>query len=320
LGEYIVRRLALGLLTIWLVTLFVFIGLRVVLPVFYGDVVSVESGRSGVKDPVREASLRKLYGLDQPVATQYVKWAGGLVTGDLGHSLFDGRSLVSQMRSRLPVSVELGVLGLLSALFLAIPIGIFSALKQDQWPDYLVRVYAIGSTSVPSFWVAIMIITLGSIWFGWSPPLRFAYVQDDPIQHLKIMALPALIIGLTPGGGLARIMRSQMLEVLREDYVRTARAKGLGSSTVLLRHALRNSLIPIVTIVGLQLPALIAGTAIFEQIFVLPGMGNYILTSTANLDYPIIQGINVIFAFIIVISTLAVDISYGFIDPRIRYS
>jgi peptide/nickel transport system permease protein len=309
----------MGLVTVWLVTMLVFIGLRVVVPAVYGDVVDVIAGEYGRSDPVLMDELRAQYGLTQNVAKQYVSWIGDLLHGDLGQSLFNGRSIVQEMGDRLPVSLELGVLGLVSAIFIAIPMGILSALMQDRWPDYLLRTYAVGSTSVPNFWVAIMIITFGSIWFRWAPPIHFTYFTTDPIQHIKIMLLPGLLIGLTPSGGLLRIMRSQMLEVLRQDYVRTARAKGLAESTVLLRHALRNSLIPIVTIIGLELPNLIAGTVLFEIIFGLPGMGLYIYSSIMNLDYPVVQGINVVFAVLIVASNLLVDVSYGFIDPRIRY-
>jgi peptide/nickel transport system permease protein len=318
-GAYIARRVLLGLMTVWLVTLIVFVGLRVVVPAVYGDVVDVIAGEYGRSDPALMQTLREQYGLTQNVAKQYVEWVGGLLHGDLGRSLFNGRSIWMEMEARLPVSVELGMIGLISAIFLAIPMGIISALMQDRWPDYLLRTYAIGSTSVPNFWVAIMIITFGSLWFRWAPPIKFTYFTTDPIQHIKIMLLPGLLIGLTPSGGLLRIMRSQMLEVLRQDYVRTARAKGLGERTVLLRHAMRNSLIPIVTIIGLELPNLIAGTVLFEVIFVLPGMGRYIVSSISNLDYPVVQGINVIFAVLIVASNLLVDVSYGFIDPRIRY-
>ncbi len=319
MGAYVLRRILLGVVTVWLVTLLVFTGLRVVVPMFYGDVVDIIAGEYGRSDPALMQTLREQYGLSQNVGKQYVQWIGDLLRGNLGESLFNGRSILQEMKARLPVSVELGLIGLLSAIFLAVPMGIVSALMQDRWPDYVLRTYAVGSSSVPSFWIAIMIITFGSIWFRWAPPIKFAYFTTDPIQHIKIMLLPGLLIGLTPSGGLLRIMRSQMLEVLRQDYVRTARAKGLTESTVLVRHALRNSLIPIVTIIGLELPNLIAGTVLFEVIFVLPGMGRYIVSSISNLDYPVVQGINVIFAVLIVASNLLVDVSYGFIDPRIRY-
>ena len=319
MGAYIARRILLGFVTIWLVTVILFTGLRVVVPLFLGDVVDVIVGEYGRDDPERMDELREEFGLTESVPLQYVKWVGGLAKGDLGRSLFNGRSILGEMRARLPVSLELGILGLATAIFISVPMGIASALYQDRWPDYVMRVFAVGSSAVPGFWIAIIVITLASMWWRWAPPLNFAYLHEDPIQHFKIMAMPALLIGLTPSGGLLRIMRGQMLEVLRQDYVRTARAKGLSERTVLIRHALRNALIPIVTIIGLALPGLIAGTVLFEIIFVLPGMGRYLVSAVGNLDYPVIQGTNVIFAFLIVSANLLVDISYSWIDPRIRY-
>ncbi len=319
MGQYIVQRIALGLVTLWLVTIIVFFGLRVVVPVFYADIVDIIMDEFGGQDPELEARLRDEYGLSGSVVTQYVSWVGDILRGDIGTSLFNGRSIFQEMRERLPVSLELGLIGLAASIFLAIPMGIVAALMQDRWPDYVLRIYAVGSGSVPGFWLAILIITFGSLWFRWAPSIDFAYLHEDPVKHVKIMLLPGLLIGLTPSGGLMRIMRGQMLEVLRQDYVRTARAKGLTERRVVMGHAMRNSLIPIVTIIGLSLPRLIAGTALFEAIFVLPGMGQYIIAAISNLDYPAIQATNLMFAILIVGSNLLVDISYGWIDPRIRY-
>ena len=319
MGQYIVQRIALGLVTLWLVTVIVFFGLRVVVPIFYADVVDIIMDEFGGQDPELEARLRDQYGLSGSVVTQYVSWVGDMFRGDIGTSLFNGRSIFQEMKERLPVSLELGLIGLAASIFLAVPMGIMAALMQDRWPDYVLRIYAVGSGSVPGFWVAILIITFGSLWFRWAPSIDFAYLHEDPVKHFKIMLLPGLLIGLTPSGGLMRIMRGQMLEVLRQDYVRTARAKGLTEYRVVTGHAMRNSLIPIVTIIGLSLPRLIAGTALFEAIFVLPGMGQYIIAAISNLDYPAVQATNLMFAILIVGSNLLIDISYGWIDPRIRY-
>lgn len=319
MARYVARRAVYGLITIWLVTVIVFTMLRVLMPMFYGDVVDIMVGELARNDAALQQELRDQYGLSNSVPIQYVKWVGDLVRGDLGESLYTGRSITNEMARRLPVSLELGLIGLASAALLAIPMGAVAALMQDKWPDYILRVYAIGSNSVPGFWIAILLITFGSLWFRWAPPLTFAYVTQDPIQHLKIMLIPALLIGLTPSGGLLRIMRTQMLEVLRQDYIRTARAKGLTERAVVTRHAMRNSLIPVVTIIGLSLPGIIAGTALFESIFVLPGMGQYLVQSVGRLDYPVIQSTNMIFAVLIVAANLMVDVSYTFLDPRIRY-
>jgi peptide/nickel transport system permease protein len=319
MGMYIVRRLLLGVVTVWLVTVILFIGLRVIVPAFVGDIVTIIAEQDFQANPERMDQLREELGLKRPLPVQYGEWMGQLLRGDLGASLVTGRPVIEEIRYRLPVSLELGLIGLAATVLIAVPMGVISALKQDRWPDYLLRTYAVGSSSVPAFWIAILVITFGSLWFRWAPPITFAYLWDDPVAHLKIMALPGLIIGLTPSGGFMRIMRSQMLEVLRQDYVRTARAKGLAEWRVVVEHALRNAMIPIVTIIGLTLPGLIPGTVLFEIIFVLPGMGRYLVESLRVMDYPVIQSTNVIFAVLIVTSNLLVDLSYAWIDPRIRY-
>ena len=319
MGAYVVRRILLGFVTIWLVTVMLFVGLRVVVPLFVGDVVDAMVAEYGGDDPERMDAIRAEYGLSEALPLQYVKWVGGLLRGDLGESLFNGRSIASEMKYRLPVSIELGLIGLASSVLTAVPMGIVAALARDRWPDYTLRVFAVATSAVPGFWVAVMMITLASMWWHWAPPIDYAQFHEDPIKHLKIIAMPALLIGLNPSGGLLRIMRAQMLEVLRQDYIRTARAKGLAERTVLFRHAFRNALIPIVTIIGAGLPGLIAGTALFEIIFILPGMGRYLVSAIGNLDYPVIQGTNIVFAFLIIAANLLVDISYSWIDPRIRY-
>ena len=319
MARYVTQRLLLAALTIWLVSIIVFTLLRVVVPIFYGDAVDVIAAEYSHSDPARAAALREEYGLSGNLVVSYIEWAGNMARGNLGESLFNGRPITLEMHDRLPVSIELGVIGLLSGLLFSLPLGVAAAVAQDRWPDYALRTFAILLNSLPGFWLAILIITFGNKWFNWAPPLNFKYLTEDPIAHLKIMALPALLIGLTPSAGLVRLVRTQMLEVLRQDYIRTAHAKGLSSRTVIIRHALRNSLIPVVTVVGLTLPTLIAGTAIFESIFTLPGMGRYLVNSVSSLDYPVIMGSVFVFSVIIVLANLAVDLSYTVLDPRIRY-
>jgi peptide/nickel transport system permease protein len=318
-SRYIVQRLMLAGVTLVLVSMLVFALLRVVVPFFYADAVDIITAEYGHTDPQRTAELRDEYGLSGNLGKQYLEWAGGILRGNLGESLFNGRAVSEEMRNRLAVSVELGVVGLLSGLLLSIPMGIVAAVAQDRWPDYILRTFAILLSAIPGFWVAILVITFGSLWFNWAPPLKFEYLNEDPVAHIKIMLLPALLLGLTPSAGLVRIMRTQMLEVMRQDYIRTAQAKGLTERAVVFRHALKNSLLPVVTVVGLSLPNLIAGTAIFESIFSLPGMGQYIVSATNNLDYPVILSTVMIFAVLIVTANLAVDLSYPLFDPRIRY-
>jgi peptide/nickel transport system permease protein len=319
MGRYITQRLMLAALSLWLVTIIVFVLLRVVVPLVYADAVDMVAADISHSDPERAAELRDEYGLSGNLAVRYLEWVGGILRFDLGESIQNGRPITTELKDRLPVSVELGLIGLTGGLLISVPMGIAAAIWQDRWPDYVLRTLFIMLHSVPGFWIAIMIITLGSVWFNWAPPLKFAYIQDDPVTHFKIMLLPALLIGLTPSAGLMRIVRTQMLEVMRQDYVRTARAKGLTERRVIARHALRNALVPVVTVVGLSLPGLIAGTAIFESIFTLPGMGQYLVGSVSRMDYPVVQSTNLVFAILIVTANLAVDLSYPFFDPRIRY-
>jgi peptide/nickel transport system permease protein len=281
----------------------------------------------GTTDPVARERLAEDLGLSGSLPEQYLRWAGvawfwgddkGILQGDLGKSLITGRSVSSELKRRVPVSMELGIWAQLTAICASVPLGVFAALKQDRFPDYGLRSFAILLNSVPSFWIGVLVITFGSIWFNWAPPIRFEYLFDDPIGHLKIMLLPALIIGLTPSGSLLRLVRTQMLEVLRQDYVRTAQAKGLTQNKVLYNHALRNALIPIVTVIGVSLPNIIAGAVILEQIFLIPGMGRYLIDAISLLDYPVIQGLNLIFASLLMLSVLLVDLSYAILDPRIR--
>jgi peptide/nickel transport system permease protein len=319
MSRYVTQRLMLAVLTLLIVTLIVFTMLRVVVPFFYADAVDLLAGEYGRSDPELTQQLKEEYGLTANLPSQYVEWLGQIVRGDLGESLFNGRSVSGEIKDRLPVSFELGLIGLISGLLFSVPMGIAAAVRQDRWPDYVLRTLAILVNAMPGFWLAILVITFGSIWFNWAPPLKFEYLHDDPIAHIKILLLPALLIGLTPSAALVRLVRTQMLEVLRQDYIRTAQSKGLSSRTVVLRHGLRNALIPVITYVGLLLPTLIAGTALFESIFTLPGMGQYLVSSVGNLDYPVIMSTNLIFAVLIVTANLVVDVSYTFLDPRIRY-
>jgi peptide/nickel transport system permease protein len=315
--RYIIQRLLLAVPTLFGLTVLVFVALRVILPT---DVVDRIVGEYGRNDLERQERLRDQLGLSASLPRQYLTWMGDILQGDMGRSLHSGIPVTTEMRRRIPVSLELGLVGLASSVLLAIPIGMIAAIKQDRAPDYLLRGGAILLNALPGFWLAILILTFGSLWFQWAPPVKFKYLTEDPWEHLKIMLTPALLIGLTPSGGLIRLVRTQMLEVLRQDYIRTARAKGLQPGTVVFRHALRNSLIPVVTVIGLTLPTLVAGTVIFETIFIIPGMGRYLVDSVNNLDYPVIQATNLFFAVLIVAANLVVDVSYGVLDPRIRYS
>ena len=244
----------------------------------------------------------------------------GLAQGHLGISWFTREPVTERVLQKLPVTVELGFFSLIISQLIAIPIGVISALRQDTAADYLGRSFAILFISIPSFWLGTVVILFASIWWGYLPPIRWTAFADDPIKNLGNIMVPAVINGLLMAGGTMRMMRTMMLEVLRQDYVRTAWSKGLRERIVVYRHALRNALIPVVTMVGLQIPILIGGTVIIEQLFTLPGMGQMIIDALRQRDYPTVNGVMVITSFTIVVVNLLVDITYGIIDPKVKYT
>jgi len=299
--------------TMALVTLLVFSIIRL-LP---GDIVTLMLSEQGYA--ADKAQLERMLGLDQPFYRQYLTYIGRVLQGDLGVSFWTKEPVLEEIMRRLPVSLELAVLAMLVGLVLALPAGIFSAIRQDTWLDYLFRSGAIGGLSIPGFWMATVVIVAASIWWQWVPPMRYTPFTRDPVKNLAQLWLPAFILGLALSASVMRMTRSMVLEVLREDYVRTAWAKGLSETVVVTRHVLKNAMIPVVTVMGLQLSTLIGGTVIMETIFVLPGMGKFLLDAIAWRDYPVIQGINLFLATGVIVVNLVVDLVYGFLDPRIRY-
>jgi len=315
--RYIARRLLLMIPTLFGVTFIVFIMVRAV----PGDVVDLIAGDFGAADPEAKAALRKEFSLDDNVALQYVNWIGDLARLDFGKSIISDRSVTSELSHRLPVTFELSFLAILVSLSIAIPIGIASAIRQDSWVDYVGRSFAIGLLAIPGFWIALVLITMAGRYFNWGvPPRSYIGFTEDPISNLKAMAMPALILGSGLSGGVMRFTRSAMLETLRQDYIRTAWSKGLPERAIIIRHALRNALIPVVTVVGLQLPILVGGTVIIESVYSIPGMGRFYVSSVNSLDYPPIQAINIIIALIVVFANFGVDLLYSVLDPRIRYN
>jgi peptide/nickel transport system permease protein len=251
---------------------------------------------------------------------QYSRWIGGiLLHGDFGRSLWQNTPVAELLRARMPVTFQLGLMAMIVALCVAIPIGIYSAIRQDTPGDYLARSFSILMLAVPSFWMGTMVMVFPSIWWGWSPQVRFVAFFDDPVQNLRQMILPAIILGTALSAITMRMTRTMMLEVLRQDYIRTAWAKGLSERLVVIRHALRNALIPVVTLIGLQAPILIGGAVIVEQIFVIPGMGLLLLDSISARDYPIITGVSLVIGLSVMLINLVVDLSYGLLDPKVRY-
>ena len=315
MAKYVGQRLLLSVPTLVGLTLVVFIVLRIVVPV---DAIDLRFASAGVSDPERARQLREQLGLTGSVPVQYLRWAGGLLRGDLGTSLYTGRTVVEELAMRLPTSLEVGMGALLITVVVSIPIGIMSAVRQDSFIDYVARGGAIFIYAIPGFWVATLVLVFGSLWFNWAPPTSYQEIWVNPIGNLKQMLIPTLLLGLAPIGTLIRLVRTQVLEVIRQDYIRTARAKGLSSRLIYTRHVLRNSLLPIVTVIGLQVPNLLAGTVIFEQVFVLPGVGRYLLEAVQRLDLFVLMGTNLFFGSLIVLSNLVVDVSYAVIDPRVR--
>ena len=313
MAQYILRRLLFLLPTLFLVTLLVFSIIRL-LP---GNIVVLMLSEQGYASD--RAQLERMLGLDRPFYEQYLTYIGQVLQGDLGVSFWTREPVLDEIMQRLPVSIELAVLAMLFGLLIALPTGIIAAVKQDSWLDYLFRSLAIGGLAVPGFWLATIIMVAASIWWKWVPPIRFTPLLRDPLANLSQFLLPAMILGLALSASLMRMTRSMMLEVLREDFIRTARAKGLRESAVIARHVLKNAMIPVVTIMGLQFSALIGGTVIMESIFVLPGMGRFLLDAITWRDYPVIQGINLFLAVGVVVLNLLIDLLYAFLDPRIRY-
>jgi peptide/nickel transport system permease protein len=310
---YLARRLLLVIPTLIGVSMVVFLLVRL-LP---GDAVTMLLQDYAYAKDADE--MRARLGLDRPIYVQYVEWIGGVARGNLGTSLRNKTPVTEDLIGRLPVTVELGTLGMLFGLLIAIPVGVLAAVRQDTWSDYLGRSTAIGFLAIPSFWLGTLVVTLPSVWWGWTPPLRYTRLFDDPSRNLAQVIIPAIILGLGLSGALMRLTRAQMLEVLRQDFVRTATAKGLAERAVVFRHALKNAFIPILTLLGLQVSILVGGTVVLESVFALPGMGRYLLDAVQYRDYPIIQGVNMVFATVIVLTNLAVDLLYGWLDPRVRY-
>lgn len=303
--------------TLFGVTVILFVMLRT-MP---GDIVELIAGDFGVGDEATKQAIMAEFGLDQNWVTQYVKWMGDVFRGDFGDSLMTGRSVMSELKGRLPVTFELGVLTILTSTIFAIPIGIISAIRQDTAADYASRSVAIGFLAAPNFWIALLLIVFAGRYFVWAvPPTSYPGLLDDPVANLKFMLVPSLILGLSGSGSIMRFTRSSMLEVLHEDYVRTAWAKGLRERSVIVRHVLRNALIPVVTIIGASVPFVVGGTIIIESIYSIPGMGRYYFTAIGNLDFPVVQAVVLISAFAVIFSNLLVDISYSWLDPRIRYT
>lgn len=326
---YIVRRLILILPTLVLVTIIVFSLVRFIPGSVIDLMINEMAESSGLGSSLTPEYLKKTLGLDVPVYHQYGRWLGvvpqadgrfeGVFQGSLGKSLWKSESVLEELRNRLPVSLELGLIGIFCGLLVALPIGIYSAIRQDTGGDYLGRTYAILCISLPSFWLGTMVIVYPSIWWNWAPSMQYIPLVQDPLGNLGMFILPAVILGHLLLGNTMRMTRTMMLEVLRQDYIRTAWAKGLNERVIIFRHALKNAMIPVVTVVGLLLPITISGSVVLENIFNLPGIGQLLVEAINQRDYPVISGINFVLAFFVLFINLIVDVTYGWLDPRVSY-
>ena len=313
--KYVIRRLLLAIPVLVLSSLIVF-GLMRVMP---GDAIVALMGESGNVGEKELQKLRKDLGLDRPYHEQYLIWVWQMVSLNPGDSIFTNEPIPVALKKSIPVTLELATLALILGLLIAIPVGVLSATRQDKPADYVGRVVAVSGLSFPDFWLGTLVITFAAIWFRWMPPIGYVSIWDDPWRNLQQFLLPAAVLGYRLSAATMRMTRSTVLEVLREDYVRTAWAKGLAGRMVVYKHALKNALIPVVTIVGGQLGTLLAGTVVVETIFALPGMGRLTVEAILFRDYPVVQTNVMLVAGVLVTLNLLVDLTYAWLDPRIRY-
>ncbi|MDA0789224.1 MAG: ABC transporter permease [Proteobacteria bacterium] len=311
---FIIRRLLALIPTLIFTSIIVFASIRLI----PGDVIDLMLSQNDIATGNDRARIEQALGFDQPIYIQYFKWLWSALQGDLGRSLWQNTPVTEQLAETLPITFELGLLALIVALTVAIPIGIYSAMRQDTAGDYIARSFSLLMLAIPSFWLGTLVMVFPSVWWRWAPPLEYTPFLEDPIKNLGHMIVPAILLGLSLSAVTMRMTRTMMLEVMRQDYIRTARAKGLGEILVVVRHALRNGLIPVVTLIGLQAPLLIGGAVILEQIFVVPGMGLLLLDAVFQRDYPVVTGVFLVVGVGILVINLLVDLTYGFLDPKVR--
>jgi peptide/nickel transport system permease protein len=313
LRRYLAKRLVVAIPSLLIASLIVFTLPRLI----PGDVVAMMLEEKAYAKDMEE--LREKLGLNRPMYVQYFEWLGRAATGNLGESLWTRRPVLEEIGQRLPITLELALLSMVVAIAIAIPVGVIAAARQDTAQDYIFRSSAILGLSVPNFWLATLIIVLPAIWWGWRPMTGYIEITKDASAHILQMLLPAVILGVSFSAAMMRLTRGMLLEVLRQDYVRTAWSKGLRERVIILKHGLRNAIIPVITYVGTQLPQIIGGTVVIETIFGLPGMSRFLFDAINQRDYPVIQGVNLVVVSFIVIINLVVDALYAVLDPRIRY-
>ena len=315
--QYAIKRIGLFIPTVLLVTIIVFVVMRLI----PGDpALAILSADDAVYTQEELAQLRAELGTDRPIPIQYFEWISGFLRGDFGTSYWWGGPVMERLGERIPVTIELAILGILLAVVCAVPLGVISAIKPDSLLDYASRIFTLVGISIPTFFSGILLTLVLIRAFGWLPPLGYEDIWEDPWTNIKQLVLPALALGFYDMAFIARVTRSSMMEILREDYMRTARAKGLRELIVLSRHGLKNAVLPVLTISGWQFGRLFGGTVIIEKIFLIPGVGQLLIDAIYQRDFPTIQAVIVIVALSIVVVNLLVDLLYGWLDPRIRYA
>jgi len=268
--------------------------------------------------PEQAEAVKDTYRLNEPLVSEYVRWLGRVLRGDWGESAYTFKPVLEEMGPKIGVTFELAFLAILFAVTIGVPIGVYSAMRQDRWPDYVLRSFAIFGLSVPGFLIATIVLALLAKNFGWIPSIRYQSLREDPIANLQQMWMPALIVSLATSAQVMRYARTMMLDVLRQDYIRTAWAKGLRERVIVVRHALKNALLPVITVVGLTMASLVGGTVIFESLFSLPGIGRHLILAVSQKDFAVVQGVALFFAITVVAVNLLVDLSYTLLDPRAR--
>lgn len=313
---YILTRLLIAFLTILGMSVVIFVLMRIA----PGDIVDIIFASAGYVDPAAKVEITKELGLDQPIAVQYVRWMGDILRGDLGKSYRYDIPAWQVIRPRIPISVELAVLAMVVASLIGVPTGVISAIRQDRWIDYVMRVFSLAGLSMPSFWLGMVIILLLVWGLGWIPALTYISPFQDLKAHLLQFFFPALAVGYRSSALIMRITRSSLLEVMREDYIRTAYAKGQRERVVIWRHALKNAFLPVITVLGIEFAFLVGGLVVTETVFNLPGVARFLVEAIQWRDYPVVQNLVMFIAVVVILMNLAVDLVYGWLDPRVRHA
>ncbi|WP_173915424.1 ABC transporter permease [Halobacillus sp. Marseille-Q1614] len=310
---YILRRILMLIPVLFGVSVFIFIVMRIV----PGDLAMTILGNNATPESIKQ--LREDFGLNLPLYVQYLNWIGGVLTGDFGESMRTGKEVLPDILNRFKLTFELTLLSAIISWIIAIPLGVIAAIKRNSKTDFGVRLISLLGVSIPNFALAIIIILVLSLAFSYSPPIEYVGFFENPLKNLEIMIIPSIVLGTSMAGAVMRMTRSSVLEILRQDFIRTIRAKGAKERLVIFQHALRNAMIPILTVIGLQVGTLLGGTVIIEQIFSLPGLGQLVLTAINQRDFIVVQGAVLFIAFVFVFINLLVDVLYSYLDPRIKY-